>query len=140
MHLMTITPKTEYYTFACIRGSLRNPSGALWFPYNPNYDPGPLPPPKPMGERKQRQKQPSTGNVPTDAQLQGSQPIAAGSSAQSAMPVPRPFNERPPNRPAFRKQRRRPQQFQAQAPNQSLPQFSPNSHHPQSMTAIGQLD
>ena len=138
MQLMEITPKAEYYTFACIRGSLRNTSGDLWFPNNPNYDPGPLPPPRPMGERKERkrkEKQPSTGNVPADAQPQGSHPIATGSSAQNAMPVPRPFNERLPNRPAFRK-RRRPQ-FQAQVPNQSLPQFNPHGRHPpQSMATI----
>lgn len=133
MQVMAITPNTEYYTFACIRGSLRNPSGAPWFPHNPNYDPGPLPPPR-VREQKRKEKRPSTGNVPADAQPQGSQPMVAGSSVQSAMPVPRPYNERLPNRPAFRK-RRRPQQSQAQAPNQSLPQFSPH-HPPQSMTTI----
>ncbi|KAF8640505.1 hypothetical protein AX17_000167 [Amanita inopinata Kibby_2008] len=42
--IMEITPESECFTFNCIEGRLREPSGTLWFPYNPEYDPGPVPP------------------------------------------------------------------------------------------------
>lgn len=133
MTAMTITPEREYYSFDCVGGFLRKPSGAHWFPYNPNYDPGPLPPPK----NKEKRKQP-TMQVDAPQDLSRSVEIqVAGSSARSAttMQGPKSFKERQPNRPAFRKQRPRSQWSQAQVSNQSLPQFGhPGRPPPQSMT------
>ena len=135
MKAMTITPEKEYYSFDCVGGFLRKPSGAPWFPYNPNYDPGPPPPPR----NKEKGKQSSTTNIQVDAQPQDYSRFVeiqvAGSSARSAMQGPKSFKDHQPNRPAFRKQRPRSQWSQAQASNQSLPQFGRRGHPPpQSMT------
>lgn len=43
---MVVVPKAVYYTFDAVRGRLCEPSGAQWSAYNPNYDPGPPPPPR----------------------------------------------------------------------------------------------
>jgi len=40
-------PKPSYYSFDAIRGRLCEPSGIMWNPYNPAYDPGPPPSPPP---------------------------------------------------------------------------------------------
>lgn len=40
-------PKPSCYSFDAIRGRLCEPSGAMWIPYNRDYDPGPPPPPRP---------------------------------------------------------------------------------------------
>jgi hypothetical protein len=138
MQLMTITPETEYYTFNCVGGSLRKPSGAPWFPHNPNYDPGPLPPPKPRkNKERKKEKQPSTGDMTADGQSQGSLSMVAGSSTQSVRQGPKSSNERLPNRFArHRRRRSRPSQAQLEAPNQSLPQFSPHERHPPQSMAI----
>ncbi|KAF9459441.1 ribonuclease H-like domain-containing protein, partial [Collybia nuda] len=45
-NLMPIPPKPVYYTFDAVRGRLCEPSGIHWFAFNPDYDPGPPPPPK----------------------------------------------------------------------------------------------
>ncbi|KAF9014995.1 ribonuclease H-like domain-containing protein [Cyathus striatus] len=57
-------PDSVYYTFDAVRGRLCEPSGAQWYARNPNYDPGPPPPPKPV-------KSPRIGDIvvtgtPTD--------------------------------------------------------------------------
>lgn len=39
-------PDTAYYSYNLVRGMLCLPSGYLWHPQNPNYDPGPPPAPK----------------------------------------------------------------------------------------------
>jgi hypothetical protein len=41
---MTTIPKSVYYTFDAVRGRLCEPSGMYWSAFNPDYDPGPLPP------------------------------------------------------------------------------------------------
>lgn len=53
-------PETKYYTFDCVRGYYCEPSGLPWYPVNPRYDPGPIPPPKPRKDnpgRKGKEKQ-----------------------------------------------------------------------------------
>lgn len=44
--LMATSPKAVYYTFDAVRGRLCEPSGMHWSAFNPDYDPGPPPPPK----------------------------------------------------------------------------------------------
>lgn len=44
--VMDPTPDAECFMFDVIGGALRvvgDPVGRLWFPYNPQYDPGPPP-------------------------------------------------------------------------------------------------
>jgi len=43
---MEVPPKPVYYTFNAVNGSLCGPSGMPWSPFNPNYDPSPLPSPE----------------------------------------------------------------------------------------------
>ncbi len=59
--LMQTPPEATWYSFSNIAGFLCNDDGLPWYPNNPNYDPGPLPPPKPPTEeqlaRAERRKQ-----------------------------------------------------------------------------------
>ncbi|KAJ6604301.1 ribonuclease H-like domain-containing protein [Mycena vulgaris] len=43
---MAKTPNPTCYTFDAIRGRLCESSGMTWAPFNPDYDPGPPPPPR----------------------------------------------------------------------------------------------
>jgi hypothetical protein len=42
---LNLTPRAEpeWFTFDAIHGVLRDYQGRPWFPFNPHYDPGPLP-------------------------------------------------------------------------------------------------
>lgn len=55
---MTAIPKSVYYTFDAVRGRLCEPSGMYWYAFNPDYDPGPLPPIVPKEDES------STSNSP----------------------------------------------------------------------------
>ena len=46
MPLLPTPPEPEWYTFNAIDGLLCKQDGTEWHPSNPNYDPGPPPPPK----------------------------------------------------------------------------------------------
>ncbi|KAJ7225856.1 ribonuclease H-like domain-containing protein, partial [Mycena pura] len=46
IHTLPKIPDPLCYTFDAIRGRLCEPSGATWSPFNPEYDPGPPPPPR----------------------------------------------------------------------------------------------
>lgn len=48
IHTMQKPPEPSCYTFDAIRGRLCEPSGMTWSPFNPDYDPGPPPPPRPV--------------------------------------------------------------------------------------------
>ncbi|KAJ7169533.1 ribonuclease H-like domain-containing protein [Mycena filopes] len=58
LHLMLTAmdnpPNPNCYTFDAVRGRLCEPSGIAWVPYNPDYDPGPPPPPKDASESSNR--------------------------------------------------------------------------------------
>ncbi|KAF9535507.1 ribonuclease H-like domain-containing protein [Crepidotus variabilis] len=53
--LMETTPQPSWYTFNILSGSLCTDSGLPWHAENPNYDPGPMPPPRELTEA-QREK------------------------------------------------------------------------------------
>jgi hypothetical protein len=44
--LLPTPPDREWYSFDLVDGQLCKQDGTQWHPENPNYDPGPLPPPK----------------------------------------------------------------------------------------------
>jgi len=46
IHTMAKTPSPTCYAFDAIRGRLCESSGMTWAPFNPDYDPGPPPPPR----------------------------------------------------------------------------------------------
>lgn len=58
---MESTPEPSWYTCNILSGFLCTPAGLPWTPENPNYDPGPQPPPKELTEeqkeRIERRKQ-----------------------------------------------------------------------------------
>ena len=65
---MSPKPLAKYYSFDSIRGYPRDPSGAAWQAFNPNYDPGPLPPPREPRSQNQNKTSdlntiPSTGSA-----------------------------------------------------------------------------
>jgi hypothetical protein len=45
---LNLTPRAEpeWFSFDAINGVLRDRQGYQWFPFNPHYDPGPLPSPQ----------------------------------------------------------------------------------------------
>jgi len=108
-------PPAKYYTFDCMRGYYCEPSGLPWSPVNPNYDPGPLPPPsdKPKKERKPRDKHRQSETPSNDAgtspppmsnnpmaqvqRFESVQKIAHSTwlRQQSGRPSPRSFHNQP---------------------------------------------
>lgn len=44
--LLPTPPEREWYAFDAVDGQLRRQDGTQWYAENPNYDPGPPPPPK----------------------------------------------------------------------------------------------
>ncbi|KAG2023837.1 hypothetical protein CC2G_001447 [Coprinopsis cinerea AmutBmut pab1-1] len=51
-------PDTRFYTFDSILGTFYEPSGLLWRPQNPDYDPGPPPPPRKIRIRDAGEERP----------------------------------------------------------------------------------
>lgn len=66
---MNPVPPSIYYSFSIVDGDLRDGLGILpWQAHNPNYDPGPLPPPKNTDKADQDQpgSAPDTETEPGD--------------------------------------------------------------------------
>jgi hypothetical protein len=75
-------PEVKCYSFDTIKGHLYEPFGALWRPFNPNYDPGPPPPPR----QPKPSQQPTPANDATLNNAQGPTSVAQG--ADNALPLP----------------------------------------------------
>ncbi|KAF8624811.1 hypothetical protein AX15_005698 [Amanita polypyramis BW_CC] len=103
MGKMTIAPKTEFYAFDCIEGRLCKASGEDWFPENPHYDPGPLPPPNPPREKNGRRSRNKNARVGQSTWRGGNQPGAPPSTSSSLKGGAQTSNEDQLTRPAFRK-------------------------------------
>lgn len=52
MPVLQSSPDSVWYTFNMVSGRYLTNGGHQWNAQNPNYDPGPLPPPKPPRQRK----------------------------------------------------------------------------------------
>ncbi|KAF9452541.1 ribonuclease H-like protein [Macrolepiota fuliginosa MF-IS2] len=89
--LMTIMPSVSpqpnlrCYSFDTVRGRLCEPSGATWRAFNPNYDPGPLPPPREPKPPKPRKPATDTATEPSNHAIAS---IARGPGNATALPAP----------------------------------------------------
>ena len=120
---MTTIPNVSCYTFDFVRGRLCEPSGKLWFAHNPDYDPGPPPPPK-LPEPPKASGVTITGAETTTAGYHG---------ASSASPVPSRFISSPAV--ITRKRPYVPLSPRARVPRTSNPRIYSGSQFPESTRA-----
>ncbi|TFK57491.1 ribonuclease H-like protein [Heliocybe sulcata] len=87
-------PLEVYYTFDVSQGRLYDPGSKSlpWSPMNPNYDPGPLPPPKEKKDRKDRKPR-----APRNGQSVAGSSQAIDNAAPSRQQ--QPARRKPPRRP-----------------------------------------
>jgi hypothetical protein len=93
--LLSPQPEAKCYTFDAVGGRLYVPFGqTIWQPSNPDYDPGPLPPPR---EPRPQKIPNSEEHPPTESSDQTQIQVDCGSGSGSALPAlqPNPSSQGP---------------------------------------------